>query len=77
VSRDYDVAGSFDYQPLMINLEDLQAKALENRPDLRATKQGVTAANSQYALAKANESRISLFRAPIPTSTASALLTSL
>jgi hypothetical protein len=32
----------------------LQAKALQNRPDLRAAVLGVTAANSQYALAKAN-----------------------
>jgi cobalt-zinc-cadmium efflux system outer membrane protein len=32
----------------------LQAKALAERPDLRAARQGVTAANSQYLLAKAN-----------------------
>ena len=54
VSRDYDVAGVFDYQPLTFKLDDLQAKAIENRPDLRAARQGVTAANSQYLLAKAN-----------------------
>ncbi|HUJ21380.1 MAG TPA: TolC family protein [Bryobacteraceae bacterium] len=54
VSRDYDVAGAFEYQPLTVNLEALQAKAIENRPDLRAAQQGVTAANSQYLLAKAN-----------------------
>ena len=36
VSPDYDVAGSFDYQPVSTNLEDLQAKALATRPDLRA-----------------------------------------
>ena len=29
-------------------------KALQNRPDLRAAQQGVTAANSQYELQKAN-----------------------
>jgi len=57
VSADYDVAGDFDYQPLKANLEDLQAKALQSRPDLRAAQQGVTAANSQYALAKANGKR--------------------
>ena len=39
------------------NLEDLQAKALTTRPDLRAAQQGVTAANSQYELAKANGKR--------------------
>jgi cobalt-zinc-cadmium efflux system outer membrane protein len=54
VSRDYDVAGTFDYQPLTVKLEDLQTKAIENRPDLRAAQQGITAANSQYLLAKAN-----------------------
>ncbi len=53
VSADYDVAGPFDYQPLKANLEDLQMKALQNRPDLRAAQQGVTAANSQYELQKA------------------------
>jgi cobalt-zinc-cadmium efflux system outer membrane protein len=31
--------------------------ALASRPDLRAAQQGVTAANSQYALAKANGKR--------------------
>ena len=53
VSPDYDVAGAFDYQPLKGNLEDFQMKALQNRPDLRAAQQGVTAANSQYELQKA------------------------
>lgn len=57
VSADYDVSGDFDYVPLKANLEDLQAKALQNRPDLRAAQQGVTAANSQYLLAKANGKR--------------------
>jgi cobalt-zinc-cadmium efflux system outer membrane protein len=53
VSTDYDVAGSLDYQPLNAHIEDLQAKALATRPDLRASQQGVTAATSQYELAKA------------------------
>jgi outer membrane protein, heavy metal efflux system len=52
-SSDYDVAGPFDYQPLKGNLEDFQLKALQNRPDLRAAQQGVTAARSQYELQKA------------------------
>lgn len=52
ISADYDVAGSFDYQPVKGNLEDLQAKALQTRPDLRAAQQGVTAAKSQYELQK-------------------------
>lgn len=53
VSEDYDVAGAFDYQPLQGNVEDMQMKALQNRPDLRAAQQGVTAAKSQYGLQKA------------------------
>ena len=54
VSADYDVASDFEYQPVKVNLEDLQMKALQNRPDLRAAQQGVTAADSQYQLQKAN-----------------------
>ena len=53
VSTDYDVAGPFEYQPVKGNLDDLQLKALQNRPDLRAAQQGVTAANSQLTLQKA------------------------
>ena len=54
VPADYDVIGEFEYRPLAVSLQELQAKALQNRPDLRAAVLGVTAANSQYALAKAN-----------------------
>jgi outer membrane protein, heavy metal efflux system len=54
VPADYDVAGPFEYQPVSGNLEDLQMKALATRPDLRAAQQGVTAANSQLQLQKAN-----------------------
>ncbi|HLV95921.1 MAG TPA: TolC family protein [Candidatus Acidoferrales bacterium] len=53
VPADYDVTGDFEYQPLKVNLEDLEAKALQLRPDFRAARQGVTAANSQYQLQKA------------------------
>jgi len=53
VAPDYDIAGSFDYQPISGALEDFQAKALENRPDFRAAQQGLTAANSQHELQKA------------------------
>lgn len=53
VPPDYDVAGPFEYQPVKGNLEDLQMKALQNRPDLRAAQQGVTAATSQWELQKA------------------------
>jgi len=54
VPATYDVAGEFEYRPLVVSLEELQTKALQNRPDLRAAVLGVTAANSQYSLAKAN-----------------------
>ena len=53
IAPDYDVAGAFDYQPVKGNLDDFQATALQNRPDLRAAQQGVTAANSQHALQQA------------------------
>ena len=53
VPADYDVAGQFDYQPVKGNVEDMQLKALQNRPDLRAAQQGVVAAKSQYDLQKA------------------------
>jgi cobalt-zinc-cadmium efflux system outer membrane protein len=54
VPAGYGVAGAFDYQPLTFTLGDLQAKALANRPDLRAAVQGVAAAGSQHELAKAD-----------------------
>ncbi|HXO88718.1 MAG TPA: TolC family protein [Candidatus Acidoferrales bacterium] len=54
VPIDYDVAGPFDYVPLNAKEDDLEMKALSTRPDLRAAQQSVTAATSQYELAKAN-----------------------
>jgi outer membrane protein, heavy metal efflux system len=54
VPADFDVTGDFEYKPITMKFEDLQAKALAERPDLRAARQGVTAAQSQYLLAKAN-----------------------
>lgn len=54
VPAGYDVVGEFEFRPLAVTLEELQAKALQNRPDLRAAVLGITAANSQYSLAKAN-----------------------
>ncbi len=54
VPEDFDVSSDFDYIPVQIKLEDLQSKALQNRPDFRAAQQGVIAAKSQYELAKAN-----------------------
>lgn len=57
VPANYDVAGDLAYTPLHLNREDLQAMALGLRPDLLAAKQGVTAADSQYQLAKADGKR--------------------
>jgi cobalt-zinc-cadmium efflux system outer membrane protein len=53
VPENYDVAGSLAYRKMPYELEDLQAMAIKDRPDLRAAEQGVTAARSQYLLAKA------------------------
>lgn len=54
VPANFDVEGQLTYQPLQLNLDDLLLKALKNRPDLLAAREGVQAAQSQYALAKAN-----------------------
>src|SRR5271165_1137977 len=54
VPRDYDVAGDLAHHPLSLRLEDLQARALQLRPDLLAAKRGIEAAQSQIGLAKAN-----------------------
>ena len=54
VPRDYDVAGDLNYQPLKASLDQLQALASNSRPDLRAAQQGITAAQSQISLARAN-----------------------
>src|SRR5579862_9148102 len=54
VPADFDVMGDLAYQPLQVNLETLQARALRDRPDFRAAQLGVTAAKSQILLAKAN-----------------------
>jgi outer membrane protein, heavy metal efflux system len=54
VPDDYDVQGSLDYQPVHADLTSLKTLATMNRPDLRAAQQGVTAAESQLALQKAN-----------------------
>ncbi|MGA7224804.1 MAG: TolC family protein [Candidatus Acidiferrales bacterium] len=54
VPEDFDVTGDFEYKPVALKLEDLQQLALQSRPDFRAAQQGVTAAKSQYELAKAN-----------------------
>jgi cobalt-zinc-cadmium efflux system outer membrane protein len=57
IAAGYDVVGDLAYEPLKLNQEDLQLKALELRPDYVAAQRGVTAAQSQYSLAKANGKR--------------------
>jgi cobalt-zinc-cadmium efflux system outer membrane protein len=54
VPADYDVVGELEFQSLKGNLDDLQARALRERPDFRAAELGITAAQSQILLAKAN-----------------------
>ncbi|WP_041855357.1 TolC family protein [Candidatus Korobacter versatilis] len=54
VPVDFDVAGDLAFQPLKGRVEDLQILAMRERPDFRASQLGVTAAQSQIQLAKAN-----------------------
>src|SRR5258708_6300165 len=49
-AADYDVSGSFDYQPVKGNVDDFQAMALQNRPDLRAAQPGAPVPNSPHPL---------------------------
>jgi outer membrane protein, heavy metal efflux system len=53
VPANYDIAGLFEYQPVRVSLDALYIKAMENRPDLRAALQGITAADSLHSLARA------------------------
>ncbi|HVB87998.1 MAG TPA: TolC family protein [Candidatus Dormibacteraeota bacterium] len=57
VPASYDIVSKFNYEPLTMNLDDLEARALKLRPDLRAAQQGVTAANSAYQLQRAEGKR--------------------
>ncbi|MGH9445072.1 MAG: TolC family protein [Terriglobia bacterium] len=50
----FQVIGDLTYLPVHLSLLDLEAAALQLRPDLQAAKQGITAAQSQYQLARAN-----------------------
>jgi outer membrane protein, heavy metal efflux system len=54
VPRDYDIVGELEYIPMTLTLSDLQTTALASRPDLEAARRGVTAAQSQIGLAKAD-----------------------
>jgi outer membrane protein, heavy metal efflux system len=54
VPENYDVEGELAYQPVTVNEDDLKMLALRTRPDFRAAQLGVTAAQSQNSLARAN-----------------------
>jgi cobalt-zinc-cadmium efflux system outer membrane protein len=54
VPRDYDVAGQLAYEPVLAPVNELENRALASRPDLQASQRGITAAQSQIDLAKAN-----------------------
>ena len=54
VPANYDVVGDLSYVSVTATLEGLQIRALQERPDFLANKLGVTAAQSQILLAKAN-----------------------
>jgi cobalt-zinc-cadmium efflux system outer membrane protein len=54
VPAEYDIADALEYRPLAVKVDDLQKKALDNRQDLKAAQLSITAAQSQYGLAKAN-----------------------
>jgi len=54
VPDEFDVEGELDYQAVHADLQDLKVLAMQDRPDLRAAQQGVTAARSQEALTEAN-----------------------
>lgn len=54
VPANFEVTGDLGYTPVKTGLEDLQAQALRERPDFRQAELGITAAQSQILLAKAN-----------------------
>ncbi len=54
VAANYEVAGDLEYKPVTLGEDDLKAMALRQRPDVRAAQLGITAAQSQLALAKAD-----------------------
>jgi outer membrane protein, heavy metal efflux system len=57
VPANYDVVGDLSHESVKAKLEDLQTRALQERPDFRAAELGVTAAQSQILLAEANGKR--------------------
>ena len=54
VPENYEVVGDLEYKPVTLGEDDLKAMALRQRPDVRAAQLGITAAQSQFTLAKAD-----------------------
>src|SRR5579862_4205610 len=54
VPESYEVVGDLEYKQVKVGEDELKAIALRQRPDVRAAQLGVTAAQSQLALAKAD-----------------------
>ena len=54
VAENYEVVGDLEYKPVKVGEDELKAMALRQRPDVHAAQLGITAAQSQLALAKAD-----------------------
>jgi cobalt-zinc-cadmium efflux system outer membrane protein len=57
VPENFEVVGDLEYKPVKVGKDELMAMALRQRPDVRAAQLGITAAQSQLALAQANGKR--------------------
>ena len=57
VPENYQVVGDLQYHPVKAGKDELKAMALRQRPDVKAAQLGVTAAQSQLALAQADGKR--------------------
>jgi cobalt-zinc-cadmium efflux system outer membrane protein len=57
VTDDFDVTGALTHSKQAVTLDDLQKKALENRPDLQAAHTGVKQASDTVSLAFGNRAK--------------------
>jgi outer membrane protein, heavy metal efflux system len=57
VADDFDVTGALTHNKQSVTLDDLQKKALENRPDLQSAHTGVKLANDTVSLAFGNRAK--------------------
>ena len=57
VPENFEVVGDLEYKPVKLGKDELKAMALRQRPDVKAAQLGITAAESQLALAQANGKR--------------------